>query len=118
MRILPTGIGDTHGYEAYKSMTMRNNNYHNNTDCVTIQGYHSEHRGLVIKWDKILPRKTYKYLRDIDGVFNIVETNENEKIGKYFAICERSKRREVERIIHEITKALVSRIQDEADFDA
>ena len=54
MRILPTGIGDTHGYEAYKTMMTRNNDYHNNTDCVTILGYHPEHRELVIKWDKIL----------------------------------------------------------------
>ena len=96
-------------------MTIRNNDYHNLTDCVTIQGYHTEHRDLVIKWGTYPARKTYHHLRDIDGVFDVVETNESQTIGKYFIICESSKRREIEKVIHEIMKALVSCIQDDAD---
>ena len=118
MRIIPTGIGDTHGYEAYKQMMMRNNDYHNRTDCVTIQGYHPEHRDLLITWDNMPSKKTYKHLREINGVFDIVETNKSATIGKYFAICDRSKRHEIERIIHAIMKALVGRIQDESDYNA
>ena len=62
MQILATGSGNIHGYEGYKAMTIRNNDYHNNTDCVTNQVYHPEHRELVIQWAEILPRKTYKHL--------------------------------------------------------
>ena len=44
MQLLATGTGDIHGYEGYRAMTIRNNDYHNNTNCITIQGYHPEHR--------------------------------------------------------------------------
>ena len=118
MRIVPTGMGDKYGYEAYKQMMMRNNDYHNRTACVTIQGYHPEHRNLDIALDNLQPRKTYKHLRNIDGVYDIAETNESASIGKYFAICESSKKPEVEKAIHAIMKAVVARIQDESDHDA
>ena len=93
IQVLATGTGDIHGYEGYRAMTIRNNNYNNNTDCVTIQGYHPEHRELVIQLAKYPPRKTYKHLQDIDSVFDVVETNKSKKIGKYFCIVDRSKRR-------------------------
>ena len=83
MQLLATGTGDIHGYEGYRAMTIRNNDYHNSTDCITIQGYHSEHRELAIKWGKYPPRKTYLHLRDIDGVYDVVETNKSQKIGKW-----------------------------------
>ena len=118
MQLLATGSGDIHGYEGYKAMTTRNNEYHNITDCVTVTGYHPEHRNLVIKWGNYKARKVYHHLSDIDGVFDVVETNESQSIGKYFVICERSKRAEVEKVIHEINKALVRSIQDDADSDA
>ena len=92
MQLLATGTGDIHGYEGYRAMTIRNNDYHNNTNCITIQGYHPEHRELAIQWAKYLARKTYLHLRDIDGVFNVVETNKSQKIGKYFCIVDRNKR--------------------------
>ena len=82
------------------------------------RGYHPEHRELVYQWGKYPPRKTYLHLRDIDGIFDVLETNESQKISKYFIIVDRSKRRNAETMIHEITKALVSRIQDDTDLDA
>ena len=57
MRIVPTGMGDKYGYEAYKQMMMRNNDYHNRTACVTIQGYHPKHRNLDIAWDNLQPER-------------------------------------------------------------
>ena len=56
-------------------------------------------------------------MRYIDGIFDVVKTNESQKIGKYFCIVDRSKRRSAEMVIHDIMKALVSRIQDNADPD-
>ena len=91
MQILATGTGDIHGDEGYRAMTIRNNDYHNNTDCITIQGYHPEHRELVIQWAKYPVKKTYQHLRDIDGVFNVVETNESQTIGKYFVSLKEAK---------------------------
>ena len=67
MQLLATGTGDIHRYKGYRAMTIRNNDYQNNTDCITIQGYHPEHRELVIQWAKYPARKTYQHLRDIDG---------------------------------------------------
>ena len=40
MQILATGTGDIHGYDNYRSMCVRNNDYHNSTDCITVDGYH------------------------------------------------------------------------------
>ena len=58
------------------------------------------------------------HLHDIDGVYNVVETNESQRIGKYFIIVDRNKQRDDEMVIHEIMKVLVLRIQDIADPDA
>ena len=80
MTLLATGTGDIHGYEGYQAMTIKNNEYHNITDCITLQGYHPEHRELVIKWGDYKARKVYHHLRDIDGVFDVVETNETSQL--------------------------------------
>ena len=77
MQLLAIGTSDIHGYEGYRAMTIRNNDYHNATNCVTIQGYHPEHRDLVIQWEKYPARKTYHHLQEIDGVFDVVKTNES-----------------------------------------
>ena len=97
MQLLATGSGDIHRYEGYRTMTIRNNEYHNVTDCVTVQGYHQEHRELVTKWGNYQARKTYHHLRDIDGVFGVAETNVSQSFGNYFIIYERSKRSNVEK---------------------
>ena len=43
MQILAAGTGDMYGYENYKAMLVRNNDYHNSTNCITINGYHPDH---------------------------------------------------------------------------
>ena len=118
MQILATGTGDIHEYEGYRAMMIRNNNYHNSTDCITIDGYHPEHRDLAFKFRTYPPRKVYMHLRDIDGAYKIVETNESQRIGKYFTIVDRNKRRDAELVTHEIMKALVHCIRDIVDPDA
>ena len=89
--MLATGIGDIHGYAGYTVMMVRNNYHHNSTDCITIQGYHPEYRELAVRWGTYPPRKVYMHLHDIDGVYNVVETNESQRIGKYFIIVDRNK---------------------------
>ena len=91
MQLLATGTGDIHGYEGYRAMTIRNNDYHNNTNCITIQGYHPEHRELAIQWAQYPARKTYQHLRDIDGVFDVVETNEARKLASIFVLLTEAK---------------------------
>ena len=91
MQILPTGNGDIHGYKGYKVMMVRNNEFHNSTDCITIDGYHPDHRNLEVSFGNHPPQKVYKHLSEIDGVYDVVETNESQELGKYFIIVERSK---------------------------
>ena len=118
IQILATGIGDIHGYDNYRSMCVRSNDYHNSTDFITIDGYHPYHRRLKVKFGNHLMQRVYKYLNDIDGVYDVVETNKSQKVGKYFIIVDKNKRRGAELVIHEIMQALVHQIQDIADPDA
>ena len=91
MQILSTGNGDVHGYEDYKAMMIRNNEFHNNTDCITINGYHPDHRNLVVSFGTHSPQKVYKHLNGINGVYDVVETNQSQEKGKFFVVCDRSK---------------------------
>ena len=68
MQILPTGNGDVHGYEGYKAMMIRNNEFHNSTDCITIDGYHPDYCNLVVSFGNHPSQKVYKHLSGIDGV--------------------------------------------------
>ena len=49
-QILPTENGDVHGYKGYEAMMIRSNEFHNNTDCITIDGYHPNHRNLEVSF--------------------------------------------------------------------
>ena len=53
----------------------------------------------------------------IDGVYDVVETNQSQELGKYFKIAERKKRQQAELIIHEIMKELSLRITDITNND-
>ena len=54
---------------------------------------------------------------EIDGVFDVVKTNQSQELGKNFVIVNRNKRQQAELIIHEIMKALSLRITDIGDND-
>ena len=45
-RIIPTGTGDVHGYKEYQATMIRNNEFHNRTECITINGYHPNQQNL------------------------------------------------------------------------
>ena len=55
---------------------------------------------------------------EIDRVYDVVETNQSQELGKYFIVVERNKRRQAELIIHKIMKVLSLRITDTRDNDA
>ena len=74
-------------------MMIRNNEFHNSTNFITIDGYHPDHRNLAVSFGKHPSQKVYKHLIEIDGVYNVVETNESQELGKYFVIVERNKQR-------------------------
>lgn len=57
------------------------------------------------------------HLRDINGVYNVAETNESKRIGKYFTIVDRNKQGDAEMVIHKIMKTLVHSIRDNTDHD-
>ena len=92
MTIYPTRNSDVYGYEGYTAMIAMNNDFHNTTDCITIDGYHPDHRELVVKVGTLPAQQVYKILRGIDGVYDVVETNQNQAKGKYFVLCNRAKR--------------------------
>ena len=117
-QILPTGGGDVHGYKGYQAMVIRNNEFHNTTDCITIDGYHSNHWNLKICTGQTPSQQLYKLLRGIDGIYNVVETNQSQELGKYFIIVKRKKRQQAELIIHKIMKALSLRITNITNNDA
>ena len=60
----------------------------------------------------------YKHLNEIDGVYDIVETNESQSVGKYFIIVEKNKQQGAELVVNEIMQAIVHRTQDITDDDA
>ena len=117
-QILPTGNRDVHGYKGYEAMMIRNNKFHNSTDCITINGHHPDHQNLEVSFGQYPSQKVYKHLMEIDGVYDVVETNQSLELAKYFIIVERNKRRQDELIIHEIMKALSLQITDIRDNDA
>ena len=43
---------------------MANNNYHNNTLCVTLLAYHPHYRDVEVTIDDSKPRKVYKHLKE------------------------------------------------------
>ena len=115
MTILATRNGDVYGYDGYVAMIARNNEFHNTTDCITIDGYHPDHRTLVVAVGNHPVQEVYKHLRGIDGVYDVVETNQSQEKGKYFIVCDRGKRQTAERIIHEVMKALITNICEPAE---
>ena len=118
MTILPTGNGNVYGYDGYAAMIARNNDFHNTTDCITIDGYHPDHRELVVTVGALPAQPAYKILRGIDGVYDVIKTNQSQTKGKYFVLCDRAQRREVEQMIHEVLKAITFRITDDCDTAA
>ena len=118
IQILATGTGDIHGYEGYKAIMVRNNDLHNSIDCITNDRYYPDHQNLAVSFGKHPSKKVYMHLREIDGVYDVVETNESQKVGKYFIIVDRNKQQAAELNIHEIMQALSYRIRDIADNDA
>ena len=52
-QILPTGGGDVDGYKGYVAMMICTNKFHDTTDCITIDGYHPNHRNLIVSIGKI-----------------------------------------------------------------
>ena len=58
------------------------------------------------------------HLSRINGVYDMVETNQSQELGKYFVVVERSKRQQAELIIHEVMKAIAFRITDIGDNSA
>ena len=117
-KIIPTGTGDVFGFKGYQAMLIRNNEFHNYTECITVDGYHPNHQNLKVPLGENQPEKVHKLLLNIDGVYDVVETNQSQEQGKYFFITERRKRQQVERAIHEILHALSLRITDITDEGA
>ena len=115
MTILPTGNGEVYEYEGYAAMIARNNDFHNTTDRITIDQYHPDHRELVVMVGNLPAQKAYKILQGIEGVYNVIKTNLSQAKGKYFVLCDREHRREVERMVHEVLKAITLQITDECD---
>ena len=74
-QILPTGGGDVYGYKGYQAMMIHNNEFHNTTNCITINGYHPNHRNLKVSIGQTPSQQVYKLLSGIDGVYDVVETN-------------------------------------------
>ena len=88
MKILSTDMANIFGYKKYTAILEKNNDFHNSTDCITIDRYHLMYRDLKIAIGNQAPQKAYKYLSNIDGVYDVVETNESQSKGKYFIIVE------------------------------
>ena len=74
IRIMAVGTGKALGYNRYAIYLMANNNYHNNTRCITLLAYHPLYRDAEVVVGDPKPRRVYKYLADIDGIIDIVET--------------------------------------------
>ena len=72
-------------------MMVRNNGYDNGTNYITIDGYHPDHQILAVSFGNHPSRKVCMHLRDIDGVYDVVETNKSQRINKYFIIVDRNK---------------------------
>ena len=104
MQILPTGTGYIHGYENYQAMCVCNNDYHNNTECITIDGFHPHYQRLKVKFGNQPMQRVYKHLNEIDGMYDVVETNESQSVGKYFIIVDKNKQREAKLVVPKICK--------------
>ena len=122
LTILATGNGDVYRYNGYAAMIARNNEFHNTTDCITIDGYHPDHPMLVVKVGNQPTQEVYQYLRGIDGVYDVVydvvKTNQSQGKGKYFIVCVRAKQQAAERTIHKVMKTLTFRITNICNLPA
>ena len=88
MKILATGTGNIYVYKNYVSMLVQNNDYHNSTNCITIDRFHPNYRKLAVKFWKYSMKKVYKHVNGIDGVCDVVETDKSQSVGKYFIIMD------------------------------
>ena len=94
---------------------MANNDYHNNTRCITLLAYHPVYRDVKVSVGESEPRKVYKHLADIDGVMDIVETKDSQTDGKYFVIVDSSKMAPAEFAISQVLGALNVRLRNSMD---
>ena len=115
IRIMAAGTGKALGYNCYAKYLMANNDYHNNTRCITLLGYHPLYRDVTIAVGDSATRKVYKHLADIDGVMDVVETKDSQMDGKYFVIVDSSKMAPAEFAISQVLGALTDRLRNPMD---
>ena len=112
IRIMAAGTGKVLGYNRYAKYLMANNDYHNNTRCITLLAYHPLYRDAKVVVGDSDPRKLYKHLADIDGVIDIVETKDSQTEGKYFFIADSSKMTPAEFAISQVIGAHNARLRN------
>ena len=91
IRVMAVGTGKALGYNRYTKYLMANNDYHNNTRCITLLAYHPRYCDADVVVGDSKSRKVYKHLADIAGVIDTVETKGSQTDGKCFFIVESSK---------------------------
>ena len=61
-QILPTENRDVQGYKGYEAMMICNNEFHNSTNFITIDGYHPDNLNLEASFGQHPSQKVYKHL--------------------------------------------------------
>ena len=115
IKILLTNMANVSGYQKYIAMLKRKNDFHNIIDCIIIDGYHPTYCDLHIVIGDQVPQKTYRHLIYIEGVFDVVETNESQSEGKYFIIVDKNIQQQAKQTINVILEAIINRFNDIAD---
>ena len=87
MQTLVMVTDDIHGYENYNAILVRNNDYHNSTNYITIDEYHLDYQKLAVRFRNYPSKKVYKHLSEIDGGVGCCRKKQEPESGQVFYNC-------------------------------
>lgn len=118
LSVLATDMAWELEYNKYSQMFMKNNDFHNNTDCITLVRYPQSYWQAKLNIGNLPPQKAYKYLQRTNDVIDVVETKDSQTEDNCFIIVNKTKRLQTEANIQRFIKALIVQLQNPDNLEA
>ena len=86
MRVIAGGINHKLGYKKYSKLLIQNNDFHNNTDCITLMAIHQSYLKTEVKNSGSNTKRDGKCWKRTGSVLDVNETKTVK--GKVNTLCQ------------------------------
>ena len=112
MRIIPQGVDHMMGYNNYTQLLKLNNDFYNNTDCITLLAVAKPYQNIKVSVSGSDTNEVGLTIKGISRVLDIVHTKDTRTKDKYFALVEMLKFAQTEAAIGSVFNALAEAIKN------